>query len=1182
MCMAIARLGRQRRVDSGSRQSGADGTPPRFATSLTPESSAQPSARLESLEQRLLMAATPAQIANVLDLPTGTTVTYTGDPSAVSIRTVGPGGSGLFLFPTGGDDYLLLSTGNADDIDSLPNSSGSQGTDLGASGETDDRAEIAFSLDVPTFQANVPVSLKLDFTFLSEEFPEFVGSSFNDTLSILINGNEIALDQAGNPMNVNNALFNGALPTTGTFFDGRTEALTAAYNVPAGTTQLDIQISIEDQGDGIYDSAVIIDNIRFQPAQVVYLDIDGADVDDFFGYGTDYDVPAFSATDIGGFSTQTQEAIDTIIAQLQAKFAGYDIFFTDEIPEFDQYMTVVLGGSNQTPINIVPGKHPVLANQIGAQAPFSRYYEARNPNLKGRNWTLFGQAQLQNGVPDIGNAVLDDMAVVFTQEFKSQNIFANINDLVNVIAHQVANNLGARDVSNAYPGEVLKVDPLPLKNAGFGSGRKQLAQTRWFDGATQIDVARYLQSVIGRSEGDRSSLIPLSQAEPGNFQPHYKLIVRSGSPIYNAVVGIIPGASGTSRQDDGVIFYEFDRIDGSVLVPLPTQYRDARIYIYGSSTPGGPIDLFTGRAGKDGLLTFEETQLKLFKRNGDVRRQFVMSQGTPINPVANEVIFIEESAFDRDGFLFNNMGRFTDIDGDVYEIALIGQGQLRYEKLRSLSNKGGIERLEVVGGTRNTQLRITVRKARGGNGQVEMLTLDADQLQRVFGSSVNLGTELNADFIRSIDLNHVRPFSQINIASPNLTDLTELDLSIVGNNAVIKVDGIIDLRAHEVQPNARIEAARANDIVTTGSKRRGAKAKGHFLGDIALSGEGVPLGRNVFNTISVRGRARGLWQAVGDTNRILINKVASFLRLDFKDSTLNQFVARKLVSSTLDVQRRISRLSVQQAGANTTINTGTLGTVDATGGNRGGNRVGRFDVSMNLTGDYRGLTNVPTIDNLKARTVANQTWNVVGNINRVSIGDATSLNLDVEGGANVLDFNFTNLSTLALTNGLNRFTGRSFQGSSINAQAINTVDVSGTVRNAQVASATSINRFASGSLLGSDVTAGVDPNFDLDNLAPGVNRTDVFANLSSRIKRVIINRGRNTGRIATDDARIVAFNVDTVALGRVQPNNGGNFFGVAGVNVLNVSANGDDVAVPPAGQPGGVVPIAGDAVILFL
>jgi hypothetical protein len=43
----------------------------------------------------------------------------------------------------------------------------------------------------------------------SEEYPEFVGSSFNDVYGVNLNGVQVAVDNEGNPITINGPFFSG-------------------------------------------------------------------------------------------------------------------------------------------------------------------------------------------------------------------------------------------------------------------------------------------------------------------------------------------------------------------------------------------------------------------------------------------------------------------------------------------------------------------------------------------------------------------------------------------------------------------------------------------------------------------------------------------------------------------------------------------------------------------------------------------------------------------------------------------------------------------------------------------------------------------------------------------------------------------------------------------------------------
>lgn len=178
-------------------------------------------------------------------------------------------------FPRNGDSYLVMSTGDAG-ILTNPNESAGSGLSLGGGnvrGNTDfDVTIVRIDFSVPS-TANCLVGI--DFRFLSEEYPEFVGSSFNDAFVVEVddstwttNGSQIsapdniAFDPSGNPITINasGVTSMNAAEAEGTTFDGATPVLRAATPLTPGPHSL--YLSIFDQGDQILDSAVLVDNLQ--------------------------------------------------------------------------------------------------------------------------------------------------------------------------------------------------------------------------------------------------------------------------------------------------------------------------------------------------------------------------------------------------------------------------------------------------------------------------------------------------------------------------------------------------------------------------------------------------------------------------------------------------------------------------------------------------------------------------------------------------------------------------------------------------------------------------------------------------------------------------------------------------------------------------------------------------------
>ena len=118
-----------------------------------------------------------------------------------------------------------------------------------------------------TIQTGVPdpLVISLQFAFVTEEFPEFVGTQFDDDVRIVLvssGGQEFELGVAS----VNGSSF---LPLSGVDFPGGdntvgwTGWLSGQATIPNAGGQT-FRIEVRDAGDDVFDSAVMIDDIRFQ------------------------------------------------------------------------------------------------------------------------------------------------------------------------------------------------------------------------------------------------------------------------------------------------------------------------------------------------------------------------------------------------------------------------------------------------------------------------------------------------------------------------------------------------------------------------------------------------------------------------------------------------------------------------------------------------------------------------------------------------------------------------------------------------------------------------------------------------------------------------------------------------------------------------------------------------------
>ncbi len=118
-----------------------------------------------------------------------------------------------------------------------------------------------------TVQAGVSMlPITFTYTFISEEFPEFVGSEFNDSLKISLkapNGvvTELAVESinASSYTEISGLDFPGGDNTA-----GWTGWKTVSKNIPIVAGAGEYQIILEDAGDSIYDTVLLIDHIQFK------------------------------------------------------------------------------------------------------------------------------------------------------------------------------------------------------------------------------------------------------------------------------------------------------------------------------------------------------------------------------------------------------------------------------------------------------------------------------------------------------------------------------------------------------------------------------------------------------------------------------------------------------------------------------------------------------------------------------------------------------------------------------------------------------------------------------------------------------------------------------------------------------------------------------------------------------
>jgi hypothetical protein len=214
--------------------------------------------------------STPEDLATAIDVDPAILIaaSFSGNIEAAAIFPDPTGlvdSTGAFLNPIAGDTYLILSTGVADNIFGDPSDFESTDFGLVAPDGSRDLASLTLTLIVPG-TPGAPNTLSFNFRFMSEEYPEWVGTQYNDFFRVFLTTpsgtQQIAFDTNGNPINVNNNFFDPAIYPAGTKFDGTTPLLTTMATVTGGDI-ITLTFEVADMGDNIYDTAVFIDNLRF-------------------------------------------------------------------------------------------------------------------------------------------------------------------------------------------------------------------------------------------------------------------------------------------------------------------------------------------------------------------------------------------------------------------------------------------------------------------------------------------------------------------------------------------------------------------------------------------------------------------------------------------------------------------------------------------------------------------------------------------------------------------------------------------------------------------------------------------------------------------------------------------------------------------------------------------------------
>jgi uncharacterized repeat protein (TIGR01451 family) len=194
------------------------------------------------------------------------------------------------MYPTNGPTFALLSTGLAG-TDIVTTSQNEPGDEKGTWFKGDrygyprDQAKLTMTLQVPPYMHYI----YYDVQFLSSEYPEYVGTQYNDKLTVTVNSPSEGQSQYRFDVNSGYFLLNShSIPGTG--FDifaqigspggvDWVDTTPRTYGADAGASdliqmgglnhpvspneQITVTFDIIDAGDNLFDSAAFIDNLKF-------------------------------------------------------------------------------------------------------------------------------------------------------------------------------------------------------------------------------------------------------------------------------------------------------------------------------------------------------------------------------------------------------------------------------------------------------------------------------------------------------------------------------------------------------------------------------------------------------------------------------------------------------------------------------------------------------------------------------------------------------------------------------------------------------------------------------------------------------------------------------------------------------------------------------------------------------
>ncbi|MCO4774252.1 MAG: choice-of-anchor L domain-containing protein, partial [Deltaproteobacteria bacterium] len=192
-----------------------------------------------------------------------TSASYIGANGAAGVYTQGPSGIEDGVIITSGSAVGALPPSNSGSTSTSNNQPGDSLCDpLTAPFPSRDRARLDMTFDLEAGFDGISFQL----LFGSEEFPEYVGSSYNDTVGVYLNGQQVAFDANGNAISINGPFFSGSSvevpPANGLEYDGSTGLLITQAQATGGSTGNTLTVVVCDAGDTALDSGALLANLN--------------------------------------------------------------------------------------------------------------------------------------------------------------------------------------------------------------------------------------------------------------------------------------------------------------------------------------------------------------------------------------------------------------------------------------------------------------------------------------------------------------------------------------------------------------------------------------------------------------------------------------------------------------------------------------------------------------------------------------------------------------------------------------------------------------------------------------------------------------------------------------------------------------------------------------------------------